>query len=292
MGRVGIREIYAREPADVPLRSIRRREDSVPPSEAFIRDRGPGSTGTGAEEGILVVRRVSGGYELLAGDREFLRWAASGRESGPCVVVEMDDVEALLARVVLAGARRELNPLEEARIYQRLTEEFGMSQEQVGAEIGKVQSTVANKLRLLKLEEEIQEGIRRGDIGERHARALLRLEDPTLRLNMFRECARKRWSAEEMETAVAVKAGMRSPAKGKARRRMGVYRDLRIFQNALRRIAREMLQVGVRCEVVEDERDGCWVFRVTVPLGRGVSGQDRRDGAGDVGADPRDSLQR
>ncbi|HHY34763.1 MAG TPA: ParB/RepB/Spo0J family partition protein [Firmicutes bacterium] len=266
MGRIAVREIYAQIPVEIPLRSIRRREDSVPPSEAFMRERAGGGGSLTGDEGVLVVRKASGGYELLAGDRDFLRWAASGKETGPAVVLELEDVEALFVRLVLGSNRRELNPLEEARIYQRLTAEFGMSQEEIGAEIGKVQSTIANKLRLLRLEREIQEGIRSGQIGERHARALLRLDDPELRLRLFRECVRKSWSAEEMELAVAVKSGIRSPLQAKNRRRVGIYRDLRIFQNSLRQIAREMLRAGLRCEVAEEDSGGRWVFKVAVSV--------------------------
>lgn len=280
MGRIAVREIYARKPVEIPLRSIRRREDSVPPSEGFMRERAPGSGPLTGDEGVLVVRKLPGGYELLAGDRDFLRWAASGKETGPGVVLELGEAEALFVRLVLGCSRRELNPLEEARIYQQLTEEFGMSQEEIGAEIGKVQSTIANKLRLLKLEEEIQEGIRSGQIGERHARALLRLEDPDLRVRLFRECVRKKWSAEEMELAVAVKAGIRSPVRMRNRRRVGVYRDLRIFQNSLRQIAREMLRAGLRCEVAEEESGGTWVFKVAVSVeARGSGGEAVAEGS-------------
>ncbi|MBE3520174.1 MAG: ParB/RepB/Spo0J family partition protein [Firmicutes bacterium] len=283
VGRIAVREIYARKPVDIPLRSVRRREDSVPPSEAFMRERAAGEGLFAGDEGVLVVRRASEGYELLAGDRDFLRWAAAGKETGPAVVLELEDVEALFVRLVLASNRRELNPLEEARIYQRLTAEFGMSQDEIGAAIGKVQSTIANKLRLLKLEGEIQEGIRTGRIGERHARALLRLEDSELRLKLYRECVRKNWSAEEMELAVALKAGIRSPLQAKSRRRVGVYRDLRIFQNSLRQIAREMLRAGLRCEVAEEESGGTWVFRVAVSLEGKESCGKRLGGEGEAG---------
>jgi len=280
MGRISVREIYSRSPVQIPLSSVRRRENSVPPLEGFMKERGAGDLSPVGDEGLLVVRRIPGGYELLAGDRDFLRWAAAGKQSGPGVVLELEEAEALFARLVLGGRRRELNPVEEARIYQRLTEEFGMSQESIGAEIGKVQSTIANKMRLLKLEEEIQEGIRNGEIGERHARALLRLDDPEIRVKLFRECVRKKWSAEEMELAVAVKAGIRSSARVRNRRRLGVYRDLRIFQNSLREIVREMLRAGLQCELAEEESSGAWVFKLAVKMGEARTGGESGEGGG------------
>lgn len=128
------------------------------------------------EHGVLeplVVRPVDGGYEIVIGER---RWRASqlaGIERVPVVIRSLDDREATEVALVENLQREDLNPIEEAEAYQRLIEEFGMTQEEVARRVGRDRSTVANRLRLLSLEPEVKALIESGSLSAGHAKALL-----------------------------------------------------------------------------------------------------------------------
>jgi ParB family chromosome partitioning protein len=164
----------------------------------------------------ILVRRHGHGYQIIAGER---RWRAArqlGLARVPVTVRDVGDDQLLELALVENIQREELSPLEEAQAYQRLQEEFRLTQEQVAARVGKDRSTVANTLRLLRLPAEIRELIDAGGLDAGHARALLALDDPERRLALAREAARRGLSVREVERRVAQ---MRAPTRGSAGRR-------------------------------------------------------------------------
>lgn len=139
-----------------------------------------------AEHGVLqplVVRPVDEGYQLIAGERRLRASQMAGLNSVPVVVRRATDQQALLLALLENLQREDLNPLEEARAFLRLMDEFGLAQEEVGKAVGKDRSTVSNTMRLLKLPVEIQQDLAAGRLSAGHARALLGLVDsaPLLR---------------------------------------------------------------------------------------------------------------
>ncbi len=131
------------------------------------------------EHGILtpvVVRRVAGGYQVVAGERRIRAARLAGLTRVPAVVREASDAQALEMALVENLQREDLNPLESAEAYQRLIEEFSLTQEEVAERLGRDRSSVANTLRLLRLPQRIQEDVASGTLSEGHARALLGLE--------------------------------------------------------------------------------------------------------------------
>lgn len=128
----------------------------------------------------LVVRPVGSGYQLIAGERRLRASQMAGLSQVPVVVRNATDEQALLLALLENLQREDLNPLEEARAFQRLMEEFSLTQEDVALAVGKDRSTVANTLRLLKLPSQIQLDVATGDISAGHARALLPLESQPL----------------------------------------------------------------------------------------------------------------
>ena len=123
----------------------------------------------------LSVRRVGGGYELIAGERRLRAAQAAGLHEIPCIVMTMDDTESGLAALVENLQRQDLDFLEEAMGISRLIRTQSLSQEQAARLLGKSQSAIANKLRLLRHSPQVLAAIRSGSLTERHARALLRL---------------------------------------------------------------------------------------------------------------------
>lgn len=132
------------------------------------------------QQGLLqpiLVRKTEQGYEIIAGERRFRASMLAGKKSIQALVIPFDDLESAQAAIVENIQRENLTAIEEAHAFQRLIKEFGYSQTQVAAQMNKTQSSIANKLRLLKLPEFVQDGIRQQRISERHGRALLALDD-------------------------------------------------------------------------------------------------------------------
>ena len=133
------------------------------------------------EHGVLQplsVRRVPGGYELISGERRLRASRMAGLEEVPCILVSVDGQESSLLALVENLQRRDLDFVEEALALSRLIQTYHLSQEEAAKKLGKSQSAVANKLRLLKLPPEVLALLREKGFTERHARALLRLESP------------------------------------------------------------------------------------------------------------------
>jgi len=158
------------------------------------------------EKGILqplLVREVTPGiYELIAGERRWRAAKLAGLERVPVILRDLSPQEALELALIENLQREDLNPIEEARGYQRLMEEFGLTQEEVAQKVGRERPTVANALRLLKLPEDIQEDVLEGRLSAGHARALLGLGDETLMRRVRDEIVTKGLSVRQTEALV------------------------------------------------------------------------------------------
>jgi len=150
----------------------------------------------------IVVRKADKGYEIIAGER---RWRASqiaGLLKVPVVVRDIPE-ERLLAVALIENIQREdLNPIEEATAYRRLTDEYNMTQDQISDAVGKDRSTVSNVMRLLKLPREVRENVGAGSLSMGHARALLSLPDEATQLQVSREVVSRNLSVRETEGMV------------------------------------------------------------------------------------------
>lgn len=150
----------------------------------------------------IVVRKVDGGYEIVAGER---RWRASQRAGLLKVPVVVRDIpeDRLLAVALIENIQREdLNPIEEATAYSRLGEEFHLTQDQIAEAVGKDRSSIANYVRLLKLPQEVRDNVGSGALSMGHARAILGLPDEASQLGVARDVVAKRLSVRETEALV------------------------------------------------------------------------------------------
>jgi ParB family transcriptional regulator, chromosome partitioning protein len=151
----------------------------------------------------LVVRRIGNRYQLIAGER---RWRAAQKASiarVPAIIRDVRDEMALEMTLVENLQREDLNPVEQARAFQRLTDEFHLTQEQAAERTGKDRTTIANAVRILRLEDTILDLIEEGKISAGHARALLAVEDPKQRLDLARKSARGGMTVRQLERHVA-----------------------------------------------------------------------------------------
>lgn len=210
------------------------------------------------EHGIIqpvIVRPVAGGYELVAGER---RWRAAqmvGLSEVPAVIRPMADQEAALVSLVENVQRESLHFFEEAEGYQRLLREFGLTQEELAEKVGRTQSSIANKLRLLRLPPEVRAVISREMISERHARALLRLSSKERQMAAVEEVVRRRLTVRELESLVERLAKEEEGAEGQGekgqRRYRGIVKDVRIVVNAFRQAVAAGLAAGVEVTMSE-----------------------------------------
>jgi ParB family chromosome partitioning protein len=162
---------------------------------------------------VVVRPRLEGGYELIAGER---RWRAA-REAGlptvPAVVREADDRDSLLLGLVENVAREDLSPIEEARAYAMLIDEFGLSLGEVAERVGRSKPTVSNRIRLLELPEDVLAMIARHELTEGHARAVLSVPDQDERRRLAKRIVR-----EGLSVRAAERAARWAGAKTKERR--------------------------------------------------------------------------
>lgn len=208
----------------------------------------------------LVVRRLGAGYELVAGERRWRAAQRAGLVEVPVMVVEADAPTSAVLSLVENLQRADLTFWEEAEGYQRLMRDFSLTQEQVAQRVGKSQSAVANKLRLLRLEGPVRELLEREGLSERHARALLSLGSGQARLEAALEMAGRRLSVKETEQLVAE----RSEATPR-RAVQGRLRDIRIVVNSVKQALEPLARHGIRPEVDQSEDDRYWEIRVRIP---------------------------
>jgi ParB family transcriptional regulator, chromosome partitioning protein len=147
----------------------------------------------------LVLRRIGSRYQLLAGERRWRAAQRAGLSRVPAVVREVTDEAALEITLVENIQREDLNPIEEARAYERLMNEFHLTQEEVASKTGKDRATIGNATRLLRLEKQILDLIEDGNLSPGHGRALLAITEPQLRLALAQRAARGRMTVRQLE---------------------------------------------------------------------------------------------
>lgn len=139
----------------------------------------------------VILRQTEDGYELVAGERRFRAARMAGIASIPAIIREISNSEMLELALIENIQREDLNPIEEAEVYRKLTEEFGLSQEEVARRVGRDRSSVANALRLLRLPDRIQQDLLAGALTAGHARALLALEAASEQLRLREQIVRR-----------------------------------------------------------------------------------------------------
>lgn len=147
----------------------------------------------------IVVRKAGNVFELVCGERRYRAAKKVGLKRIPVVIKDLQDREVLELALIENLQRKDLNPIEEARAYNRLTQEFGLTQLQIAGIVGKERSTVTNIIRLLKLPYSIQSMVKRNEITEGHARAILSLKNESTMLTMAREIKKRGLNVRDVE---------------------------------------------------------------------------------------------
>ena len=205
----------------------------------------------------LSVRRMGNTYELIAGERRLRAGVLAGLTEVPCIIMNMDDRESGTAALLENLQRQDLDFIEESRGILLLMERYSMSQEQAARLLGKSQSAVANKLRLLKLSEPVLEAIRQAELTERHARALLKLPDEALKLQAIAIIARQQMNVATTEQYIDSLLVSTEPAVKKP----NVGSFLRNMTHSLTKIQ----ESGIPAISERKETDSQIVFTITIP---------------------------
>lgn len=220
-----------------------------------------------SKEGIiqpLTVRRDKGGFELISGERRLRAAKLAGLNSVPCIVINADERRSSVLALIENIQRADLNCFEEAEAISRLLNEGGLSREEAAAHLGMAQSTLANKLRLLKLTAAEQDIIREKRMGERHARALLKIQDENLRKETLVKAAEGGWTVETLEKYI-LKMEREEAKKSSYEKRSVMLKDVRLFFNSVNKALNVMKMAGIEAETKKTEYEDYIEYVIRIP---------------------------
>ena len=215
----------------------------------------------------LTVRRTETGYELIAGERRLRAAKLAGERQVPCLVARVGEEDSALLALMENLQRRDLDCWEEAEAIARLITTYNLTQEQAAEKIGKSQSAVANKLRLLRLSRAVRDSLRQKGLSERHARALLRLSDEHQQLCTLEEIARRGYNVARTEEYVEqlLQQNRQTPPQGRA---TYIIKDVRLFLNSVERGLGIMRRAGVDAQIGRSDTDEEIRLTIRIPKKR------------------------
>ena len=218
----------------------------------------------------LTVRLRGGKYELVAGERRLRAAKLAGLQEVPCILLDVNMEDASLIALVENLQRRDLDFIEEAAGINQLIRMFGMSQEEAARRIGKSQSAVANKLRLLKLPPDVLEALRENGLTERHGRALLRLQRPEAQREALAYVIDNGLTVAATDAYVDALLSRPEPeppaeAEKPEHKRTFVLKDVRVFLNTLSRSIDLMKQGGIDAGIKRQETEDSLILTISIP---------------------------
>ena len=218
----------------------------------------------------LTVRIRGGKYELVAGERRLRAAKLAGLREVPCTLLDVNLEDASFIALVENLQRRDLDFVEEANGLSQLIRMFGLSQEECARRVGKSQSAVANKLRLLKLPQDVLDTLKSSGLGERHGRALLRLPTAESQREALAAIIEGGLTAAETDRYIdSLLANPPEPAPEKSEpKRTFVMKDVRIFLNTLTRSIDLMKQGGIAAGMKREETEDSLILTISIPKTR------------------------
>lgn len=212
----------------------------------------------------LTVRQVDGIWEVVAGERRLRAAQMAGLEQVPCLVVQVDDSQSALLALVENLQREDLHYLEEASAIAAYLKRTGLSQEEAAARMGRSPSAIANKLRLLRLSPDCAALLLQNHLSERHARALLRLDDESERLAALRHIVRTGLNVSQTEAYVEKRLRVLEKT-APAGRRAYIIKDVRLFLNSMERSLKLMRDAGIPAEGSREETEDAILLTIRIP---------------------------
>ncbi|MGI6551105.1 MAG: ParB/RepB/Spo0J family partition protein [Syntrophomonadales bacterium] len=220
----------------------------------------------------IVVRKVDRGYELVAGERRLRACKLLGLTEIPALVMDLDDKQVATLSLIENLQRKDLNYFEEASAYASLISDFGLTQEEVAQKVGRSQSAVANKLRLLKLSTQVRSRISPDTISERHVRALLKLESDEQQLKVLDMIYESDLNVRETEEAIEfLRQNISREIKKESRRIVSEpVKDTRAFVNMIRETVTRAQKYGLGMTLFENESEEVLELTIRIPKSKTI----------------------
>lgn len=222
----------------------------------------------GVIQPIVVRQTASTQYEIIAGERRFRAMKKLQWREVPAIVRVMNDKETASVALIENLQREELTAIEEAVAYQKLLELHELTQEALAQRLGKGQSTIANKLRLLKLPQAVQDAILERQITERHARAIITAKEEELQLMLLEQTITQGWNVRQLEEqvhAMLYPDEEDAPVRKKKAKRKVVSRDVRIALNTIRQSLSMVSESGINVKTEEQDTEEYYQITVKIP---------------------------
>jgi len=204
-------------------------------------------------------------YEIVAGERRFKAAKMAGLDEIPSIVVDIEENDSANIALIENIQREDLNFIEEARAYQQIMIKFGITQEELSQKIGKSQSTIANKVRILKLPPVIKEKLLTNDLTERHGRALLKIEDESIQEEILNKVIEKNLNVKDTEKLIkSVKEKIDKEEKP-TKQNIRNFINYKIYINTIKNAYNEILKTGIKAKFEEKEKDDYIEVKVKIP---------------------------
>lgn len=197
---------------------------------------------------ITVRRNFDGMYELISGERRMRACSMLGYREIPSIIIEKSERESAVLALIENIHREDLNIFEQALALKKLIEEWNVTQEEVAIKLGMAQSTVANKIRLLKLSKDEQQIILNNNLSERHARSLIKIDDEILRMKVIKDIIAKNMTVVQTDRYIANLGREKNKQK-----RVHIIKDLRLFNNTLNKAVKIMKDAGIKTILSQTE---------------------------------------
>ena len=220
----------------------------------------------------LSVRIRGSRYELVAGERRLRAARMAGLKKVPCIVLDVNMEESSMLAMVENLQRQDLDFLEEARGIANLMRMYGLSQEECARRLGRSQSSVANKLRLLKLPDDVLAALRDNGLTERHGRALLRLPDAESRRAALAHIVQEGLNVAQTDRYVDSLLAPEEDAPRAGRKRSFILKDVRVFLNSLTHSLDVMKKGGIDAGFKKEETDDELIVTISIPKKRPAGG--------------------
>lgn len=214
---------------------------------------------------IVVRKNEDETYEIIAGERRWRAVQSLGWETISAIIRNMNDTETASVALIENLQREELTVIEEATAYAQLLELHALTQEALAQRLGKSQSTIANKLRLLKLPNDVQQALLDKLITERHARALIVLKDETLQIEMLKNIEEHHLNVKQTEDQIEKMMSAQDKKEVKRPKLKGVNKDIRIAMNTIRQSLHMVSDTGINVETEEEDLDDYYQFTIKIP---------------------------
>ncbi len=221
------------------------------------------------ENGILqpiIVRKIGAGYEIISGERRFRAAKLAEMNEVPCIIKEVDEEKSAVLALIENIQRKDLNYFEEAKAIEKLVSIYGLTQEQAAEKLGKAQSTIANKLRLLRFGEKEQNLLLSGELSERQARAIVRIDDETLRAKAIETVISKKLDLQQTEEYVNEIISGCSEKRRKPRKKPVIIAPPRLYLNSLNALLKRIKDDKIPCEMSESKSEKYYEYTIKFPI--------------------------